>query len=757
MLGAGCGSGSTGGPGGGMGEAGDGSGGADSSDGGTQATGGSSAGKGGSSAGKGGSSAGDGGSAEVDGGSGGSEQEPEPCSDGRWDHDEDARTECVAWTDCAPGEFVATEGSATADRTCSGCESGSFSTVANAAACTEWTACVAGEHVSTKGSATTDRACEACAPGTYTSGDNQTACVPEGECAPGTQQTAAGTATTPVTCEACATGSYCAGAKAAPQPCADNTWDDDTDPATECVTKKACIAGQYVEDAGTATTNRSCTDCESGTYSTTENADSCATWTDCGAYVVATAGTRSEDQTCGDECLAGYIDVGGCRRPANCTELHKADAALSSGDYVIDPDGAGGNPELTASCDMATDDGGWTLVLNYHHQGGTNPELEVRSSDLPLRGTALLGDDDSATASWGHASRAMMAQLNASELRFYGRTSAHDRVMHFATRNANCLSYFAGGSGDCRGLAADYRALAGHDTNAPGVGADGFTEQGDAAMTEFPFYQNSAYHWGIRGFGGRWEVDDFANSADSDTVHQIWVRHSRPANCAAILAEKPSATSGVYTIDPDGELSTPPIEAHCDMVTDGGGWTLVLKADGDQNTFAYTAPLWTNQALLNANSPDFDTTEAKLDTFNSTPFTELLIRMQVPLTSGDVRSLRISHAADSLHAVMTTDTYTPFTTPPTRDDWKALAGPTASLQYNCNRQGFNVQPGYSSIRIGFLGNNEDDCGSPDSYIGVGGQDSPCVGGHAPTVGGSAGCGGDNGDYHYPGFAWVYVR
>ena len=850
MLGAGCSSaGSHVGSGGGVADAGNGSGGDDSSDGGTHATGGSTAADGGSTAAVGGGIA-------VDGGAGGSDAEPETCANGTWDHDDGVGTECVAWTKCAPGQFVAGEGSASEDRTCSACESGSYSTRTNASACSPWTACtvgtqqiaagsatapvtcaacatgtycagaeaapqpcaagawdhdadpatacvaktgcVAGQYVADAGTATTDRTCTACtsgtfnttsnaesctawtdceagqyisesgsatadqscapcADGTYTSGSNQSTCVPQGECAPGTQQTAPGSDTAPPTCESCAAGTYCEGSLAAAVPCAAETWDHDQDPATACVATTDCIAGQSVAATGTATTDRTCTACASGTYSNTEDAASCATWTDCGPTVVATPGTASQDQTCGTACAAGYVDHGGCKRPANCSELHKSDPALPSGDYVIDPDGAGNAAAFTASCDMDTDGGGWTLVLNYHHQGGTNPELQVRTEDLPLLGSAVLGDDDSDTSSWGHASQALMAQLNASELRFYGETSGHDRVMHFATRSASCLSYFAGGSGDCRGLGADYRALANHTTNIPGVGADGFTGQGDAAMTEFPFYLSGTYHWGIRGSGNRWEVDDYADNAVNDTVHEIWVRHGHPADCATILADHPQATSGVYTIDPDGDSSTAPIQAHCDMVTEGGGWTLVLKADGDQNTFAYTAPLWTNQALYNADAPDFDTTEAKLDTFNSTPFTELLMRMQVPLTSGAVRSLRIGHVADSLYAVMSSNTYTPFNTPPTRDDWKALAGPSGSLQYNCNRQGFNVQPGYASIRIGYLGNNEDDCGSPDSYIGVGGQDSPCLGGHAPTAGGSAGCNGDNGDHHFPGFVWVYVR
>jgi hypothetical protein len=37
-------------------------------------------------------------------------------------------------------------------------------------------------------------------------------------------------------------------------------------------------------------------------------------------------------------------------------------------------------------------------------------------------------------------------------------------------------------------------------------------------------YLAGTYHWGIRGAGGRWEVDDYPNNATQNTHHQIWVR-----------------------------------------------------------------------------------------------------------------------------------------------------------------------------------------------------------------------------------------
>ena len=57
----------------------------------------------------------------------------------------------------------------------------------------------------------------------------------------------------------------------------------------------------------------------------------------------------------------------------------------------------------------------------------------------------------------------------------------------------------------------------------------------------------------------------------------------------------------------------------------------------------------------------------------------------------------------------------------TRDQWRALAS-GAYLQSHCNRRGFNTYCSYIGslkLRIGIFGNNENDCHSCDSWIGVG--------------------------------------
>ena len=94
-----------------------------------------------------------------------------------------------------------------------------------------------------------------------------------------------------------------------------------------------------------------------------------------------------------------------------------------------------------------------------------------------------------------------------------------------------------------------------------------------------------------------------------------------------------------------------------------------------------------------------------------------------------------------------------------RDAWKGLiAG--GSLQNNCNLEGFNVRPvnnnGNHSVRIGIVGNEQNNCDSPDSRIGIGGIGTACGTLNNPT-GNFAGCGGDEGNKNLTAFGAVFVR
>jgi len=55
-----------------------------------------------------------------------------------------------------------------------------------------------------------------------------------------------------------------------------------------------------------------------------------------------------------------------------------------------------------------------------------------------------------------------------------------------------------------------------------------------------------------------------------------------------------------------------------------------------------------------------------------------------------------------------------------KEKWINLI-PNSKLQKNCNKQGFNNKVvSEQKVRIGIIGNQENDCNSPDSRLGIGG-------------------------------------
>ena len=124
--------------------------------------------------------------------------------------------------------------------------------------------------------------------------------------------------------------------------------------------------------------------------------------------------------------------------------------------------------------------------------------------------------------------------------------------------------------------------------------------------------------------------------------------------------------------------------------------------------------------------------------------------------SQQFKSVVINHQARSLYSLIADGKYR--ATSLGRNTWKKLIGSRASLQPNCNKEGFNVistiRKELSKARIGILGNNENDCSSCDSRIGFG------TGGNhneSNTCGNEAVSGGDNGDQHIKAMGYILVQ
>ena len=85
-----------------------------------------------------------------------------------------------------------------------------------------------------------------------------------------------------------------------------------------------------------------------------------------------------------------------------------------------------------------------------------------------------------------------------------------------------------------------------------------------------------------------------------------------------------------------------------------------------------------------------------------------------------LRFIVISKLADSLHSLIADGQYR--NTSLSRDGWKKLIGSSATLQPNCNREGFNAFGGRSNrskARLGIVSNNQNNCYSCNSLIGFG--------------------------------------
>ncbi len=216
-------------------------------------------------------------------------------------------------------------------------------------------------------------------------------------------------------------------------------------------------------------------------------------------------------------------------------------------------------------------------------------------------------------------------------------------------------------------------------------------------------------------------------------------------NCLDIKVANPDAQDGVYMIDPDGD--SPEIHAfrvHCDMTTDGGGWTLALRARGDTSTFDYDSLYWTTDELFNQDKPELAWSEAKLASFTTVPFKSILLGLQTPIDPNApivLNTITLDMPANSLLELF----LGPYVaTLNARADWLALV-PGSALQPYCNRQGVNslVSLTRPRSRIGILGNENHDCLTPDSYIGIGNKGSGCEGQPQASVGNMVSCNGNN--------------
>ncbi|KAL9953697.1 hypothetical protein ACROYT_G041152 [Oculina patagonica] len=204
-------------------------------------------------------------------------------------------------------------------------------------------------------------------------------------------------------------------------------------------------------------------------------------------------------------------------------------------------------------------------------------------------------------------------------------------------------------------------------------------------------------------------------------------------------------------------IDSKPISVLChfgDFGCGDGGWTPVMKIDGSKNTFHYDSTYWSDKNEYNVPGGEtgFDTQESKLPSYWNTSFSKICLGMKI---GQQINFIVINKQANSLYSLIADEQYR--ATSLGRYMWKTLIGSEASLQRNCNKEGFNAvgtSTSHSKARIGIISNGQNDCDSCNSRIGFGTGGRPD---DSNTCGNEATHGGDNGEKHIKAMGYILVE
>ncbi|XP_066025920.1 uncharacterized protein [Pocillopora verrucosa] len=229
-------------------------------------------------------------------------------------------------------------------------------------------------------------------------------------------------------------------------------------------------------------------------------------------------------------------------------------------------------------------------------------------------------------------------------------------------------------------------------------------------------------------------------------------RICKASTCKEIFDRNVSRRSQVYPL----MFGSQKIPVFCHMRNFGcgdGRWKLAMKIDGEKRTFHYDSQFWSNRDAYNISGgkTGFDSQETKLPTYWNTSFSKICLGMKI---NHQLRFIVINRHANSLFSLIADGKYR--ATLLGRNTWKSLVGQQASLQFNCNKEGFNAMGSslHSKARIGIMANDQNDCGSCNSRIGFGTggltDDSNTCGNQAMHL-------PDNGNKHIKAMGYILVQ
>ena len=123
--------------------------------------------------------------------------------------------------------------------------------------------------------------------------------------------------------------------------------------------------------------------------------------------------------------------------------------------------------------------------------------------------------------------------------------------------------------------------------------------------------------------------------------------------------------------------------------------------------------------------------------------------------SGQLRFIVINMQANSLHSLIADGMW--HASSLGRNEWKKLIGAQGSLQLNCSKEGFNAECSssrHSKARIGYVANDNKQCGFCDSRIGFGTGGRP---NNSATCGNVAAHSADNDDRCIKAMGYILMQ
>lgn len=289
----------------------------------------------------------------------------------------------------------------------------------------------------------------------------------------------------------------------------------------------------------------------------------------------------------------GWLFVREYEYPANCTEIKSKNSAAPDGLYTIDSDGAGGAAPQLVKCNMTSDGGGWTLLVNHNVTGGyfaNAAEAISYNSGTPMSDRySILSSLESMRSrkgnftfkmNWpGHAERNIWQQKTNpavdQAISGYVPISIQASTDNWNGLERNCT-----------------------------IGCGNSFMDGNAGSIDFWFAVGS---YAAYNGGGVPANQVLAGGNLGVSQVQLWTRDdsfllNTPKDCQEILEYGQSTGSGLYWVDSDGTGANGSYQVYCDMNSDGGGWTLVFNQNTASGFFANAADaLSKNTATPTAN------------------------------------------------------------------------------------------------------------------------------------------------------------